>query len=215
LFDVVERGSEEKALFDFISRVRIGSRRPVRDTRSSAQPNTIGVLLIPLKLPHRGTIAAFGDLPATADARAGINVDMRIISVHKRTKIRTHGTEPAASKFEGQNNRNVVMRTLLISLAIVLAASPSFAISRLSPLSMSCEQARAAVHSEGSVIFRWTSPRGLPIYDRYVRNSRFCEAHEYAAWKGIPTRDTKSCQVLNCQDIDNLDGTFIIPDNSL
>jgi hypothetical protein len=107
------------------------------------------------------------------------------------------------------------MKTLALAAAIILTASPSFAISRLNPLSMTCEGARAAVHSQGAVIFKWTSPRGLPLYDRFVRNSRLCDASEYAEWKNIPTRDDKRCPVLNCQNIDNLDGTFIVPDNSL
>ncbi len=107
------------------------------------------------------------------------------------------------------------MKKLALTLAIVLAASPSFAISRLNPLSMSCDSARAAVHNQGAVIFRWTSPRGLPLYDRFVRNSRYCDANQYAEWKNIPTRDDRSCPVLNCQSIDNLDGNVLVPNNSL
>ncbi|MFP3544394.1 hypothetical protein SB748_13045 [Rhizobium sp. SIMBA_035] len=107
------------------------------------------------------------------------------------------------------------MKTLAFAVAAVLVASPSFAISRLNPLGMSCAQARSAVHNQGAVIFRWTSPRGLPLYDRFVRNSRLCDANEYAEWKNVPTRDDKTCPVLNCQNIDNLDGTFIVPNNSL
>ncbi|MFK0335309.1 hypothetical protein ACIQUB_29800 [Rhizobium sp. NPDC090275] len=102
----------------------------------------------------------------------------------------------------------------VIVIAILLAASPAAAISRLSPLKITCDQARAAVHDQGAVIFRWTSPRGLPLYDRFVRNSRYCDANEYAEWKRVPTRD-RSCPVLFCENVDRLDGNFIIPDNSL
>ncbi|TCU36636.1 hypothetical protein [Rhizobium azibense] len=107
------------------------------------------------------------------------------------------------------------MKKLAVAAAIFLAASPSLAISRYNPMSMTCQSARAAIHNQGAVIFRWTSPRGLPIYDRYVRNSRYCDSNEYAEWKNIPTRDDRSCPVLNCQSIDNLDGMFFIPNNSL
>lgn len=107
------------------------------------------------------------------------------------------------------------LKTLALTVAIILASSPAFAISRLNPLSMTCERARTAVHNQGAVIFKWTSPRGLPLYDRFVRNGRLCDANEYAEWKRIPTRDDRSCPVLSCQNIDNLDGTFIVPDNSL
>ncbi|KQV81428.1 hypothetical protein [Rhizobium sp. Root1220] len=107
------------------------------------------------------------------------------------------------------------MNKVAVVVAVVLAASPAFAISRLSPLKMTCEQARAAVHNQGAVIFRWTSPRGLPLYDRFVRDSRFCDANQYAEWKRIPTRDEPSCPVLFCENLNRLDGDFIIPDNSL
>jgi hypothetical protein len=108
------------------------------------------------------------------------------------------------------------MKTVAVAVALLsVTTTPSLAISRINSLSVTCERAREAIHEQGAVIFRWTSPRGLPLYDRYVRNSRFCEANEYAEWKNIPTSDDKTCRVLNCQDIDNLDGTFIVPNHSL
>jgi len=107
------------------------------------------------------------------------------------------------------------MKKLVFTVTIVLIASPALAISRLSPLKMTCEQARAAVHNQGAVIFRWTSPRGLPLYDRFVRDSSFCDPNEYAEWKQIPTRDDRTCPVLFCENLNRLDGDFIIPDNSL
>lgn len=107
------------------------------------------------------------------------------------------------------------MKRLVITLLIGLVATPSFAITRFNPLSMSCETARATVRQQGAVIFRWTSPQGLPLYDRFVRNSRYCDTNQYAEWKNIPTRDDRSCPVLNCQNIDNFDGLFIVPEHSL
>lgn len=107
------------------------------------------------------------------------------------------------------------MKTLLITLLIAFAATPSLAVTRVNPLSITCEQARQTVHQRGAVIFRWTSPRGLPLYDRFVRNSRYCDANQYAEWKNIPTRNDPTCPVLNCQNIDNFDGLFIVPEHSL
>jgi hypothetical protein len=110
------------------------------------------------------------------------------------------------------------MKILALILAAIMAASPAYAVSRVSPLSMTCNQARAAwpaVHNQGAVIARLTSRRGLPIYDRYARNSHYCDASKYAEWKNIPTRDDRTCPVLNCQNIDNLDGQFIVPTHSL
>jgi hypothetical protein len=55
----------------------------------------------------------------------------------------------------------------------------------------------------------------MTLFDRYVRNSRLCDANQYAEWTTIPTKDNPKCRVLNCQNIDNLDGMIFIPDNSL
>jgi hypothetical protein len=107
------------------------------------------------------------------------------------------------------------MKRHLLTLLVALSATPSLAISRLNPLQMTCVNARAVVHQQGAVIFRWTSPRGLPLYDRFVRNNRYCDVNQYAEWKDIPTRDDPACPLLNCQNIDNLDGTFIVPQRSL
>lgn len=109
------------------------------------------------------------------------------------------------------------MKKMVLALAVIMAASPALAISRYNSQSMSCQSARAAVHNEGAVILRYPSKRvaGMSLYDRYVRNSRFCDANKYAEWTTIPTKDNPRCRVLNCQNIDNLDGMFIVPDYSM
>jgi hypothetical protein len=104
---------------------------------------------------------------------------------------------------------------LALMLVLVLAASPALAISRYNPLAMSCASVRAAIHNQGAVIFRYQSPRGLPLYDRYVRNSNYCDATDYAEWTHIPSKDNPRCQVLNCKSIDNLDGMLFIPHHQL
>jgi len=122
--------------------------------------------------------------------------------------MRLAGTE-VERKFRG------VVSEARLHCHIVLIASPGFAISRLGPLKRMCEQARAAVHNQGAVIFRWKSPRGLPLYDRFVHDSRFCDANEHAECKQIPTRHDRTCPVLFCQILNRLDSDFIIPDKSL
>jgi hypothetical protein len=107
------------------------------------------------------------------------------------------------------------MKKIALALTLVLAASPALAISRYNPLSMSCASIRAAIHNQGAVIFRYQSPRGLPLYDRYVRNSNYCDATEYAEWTHIPSKDDPRCPVLNCQNMDNLDGMLFLPHHQL
>jgi hypothetical protein len=55
----------------------------------------------------------------------------------------------------------------------------------------------------------------MTLFDRYVRNTHFCDANKYAEWTNVPSKDDPSCRVLNCQDIDNLDEMFLVPLNSL
>ena len=107
------------------------------------------------------------------------------------------------------------MKKIALALTLVLAASPALAISRYNPLSMSCASIRAAIHNQGAVIFRYQSPRGLPLYDRYVRNSNYCDATEYAEWTHIPSKDDPRCPVLNCQNMDTLDGMLFLPHHQL
>ncbi|CAN7246191.1 hypothetical protein [Rhizobium sp. LjRoot258] len=109
------------------------------------------------------------------------------------------------------------MRKLVVVVAFVIVASPALAISRYNSLTMSCQAARAAIHNEGAVILQYPSKRvpGMTLFDRYIRNSNYCDANKYAEWTTIPTKDNPRCRVLNCQNIDNLDGMFIIPYYSL
>ncbi|RDJ13822.1 hypothetical protein [Rhizobium grahamii] len=109
------------------------------------------------------------------------------------------------------------MKNLVVVIAFIMAASPALAISRYNSLSMSCQAARASIHNEGAVILRYPSKRvsGMTLYDRYIRDSTYCDAHQYAAWTTIPTKDNPRCHVLNCQNIDNRDGMFIVPYNIL
>src|SRR4029079_2577700 len=98
------------------------------------------------------------------------------------------------------------MKKLVVAIAFVMAASPGLAISRYNALNMSCQAARAAIHNEGAVILRYPSKRvsGMTLFDRYIRNSNYCDPNQYAEWTTIPTKDNPRCRVLNCQNIDNL-----------
>lgn len=95
------------------------------------------------------------------------------------------------------------MKKLICILAAVLAASPALAISRYNAQSMTCAAARQAVLGQRAVIFRFPSRRvaGLTLYDRYVRDNRQCDSHEYAARAYIPTRDEARCPVLACEPL--------------
>jgi hypothetical protein len=95
------------------------------------------------------------------------------------------------------------MRKLLWIVPALFAASPVMAISRYQSQSISCAAARQAVLSESAVIFRYPSRRvaGMTLYDRYVRDNRQCDPHEYAARAYIPTKDEARCPVLACEPL--------------
>lgn len=95
------------------------------------------------------------------------------------------------------------MKKLICILATLLVASPALAISRYNAQSMTCAAARQAVLSQRAVIFRFPSRRiqGLTLYDRYVRDNRQCDPHEYAARAYIPTKDDARCPVLACEPL--------------
>ncbi|MEM6464236.1 MAG: hypothetical protein AAF724_20205 [Pseudomonadota bacterium] len=96
------------------------------------------------------------------------------------------------------------MRRALLTLCMVMVAFPALAINRYNVTAMSCAAVQAAVQRDGAAILRWQSPRnpGLPIYDRYVRNTLYCDYNEYATPAFVPSRDNPNCRVRNCTDDD-------------
>lgn len=96
------------------------------------------------------------------------------------------------------------MKRAVLTLCIVMISFPSHAINRYNVMAMTCAAIQQAVKNEGAAILRWESKRtpGLPIYDRYVRNSGFCEPSEYAKNAYVPSKDRKNCRVKECADAD-------------
>lgn len=89
------------------------------------------------------------------------------------------------------------MRKLLVAvpmLFVVFAASadPAFTITK-----MSCSKVQSTVASNGSVILRWQSRSGMPLYGRYVSDRRFCRPGEIINFASVPAAD-KSCNVKKC-----------------
>lgn len=72
------------------------------------------------------------------------------------------------------------------------------AITRYDTQDLTCNRVQALVRREGEAILRFTSPRGLPLYDRYVAHAGFCEDGQYAQTGWVPSIDQPSCPVLRC-----------------
>tara|TARA_R110002020_G_scaffold150446_3_gene327176 strand:- start:3151 stop:3522 length:372 start_codon:yes stop_codon:yes gene_type:complete len=87
---------------------------------------------------------------------------------------------------------------VLLSLLVAATSGPANAISRIETTATDCSAIRGALVREGEAILRHTSPRGLPIYDRYVSSSLLCPGNSIGVWASVPARDTNSCRVIAC-----------------
>lgn len=86
----------------------------------------------------------------------------------------------------------------VLAVALAAIAGPANAISRIETTATDCSDIRASLIREGAAILRYTSKRGLPIYDRYVSSSLMCSSPSVGVWASVPARDTNSCRVIAC-----------------
>jgi hypothetical protein len=114
-------------------------------------------------------------------------------------------SDHALTQFE---NKGATMKTASIALFLALLAGEAHAISRYTTTGMDCAEIKAALQSEGAAILQWRSTRdpSLPIYGRYVANRRYCKLEQVADTAFVPARDTKSCLVRKCVNIDLPEG---------
>ena len=96
------------------------------------------------------------------------------------------------------------MRAILATVILSVMCFPAQAINRYNISTMSCAKVQSIVASQGAAILRYPSKRnpGLILYDRYVRNSGFCEPGDYAKPASVPTADNPRCRVRHCKSID-------------
>jgi hypothetical protein len=92
-----------------------------------------------------------------------------------------------------------LISAVCLGVGLAILASEAQAISRYNPTTMSCGEVKSVVRREGAVILRWTSPRGMPLYDRYVSDERFCRFNEETETAYVPSKDRKSCPVYECK----------------
>ena len=104
------------------------------------------------------------------------------------------------------------MRTFILAGALAILATEASAASRYQTMRMTCDNVQTAVRDEGSVILRWRSQRdpSLPIYGKYVSDSRYCESNEVATFATVPTADERACTVKKCIDREPY-GRILIP----
>ena len=96
------------------------------------------------------------------------------------------------------------MKTILLAACLCLVAAEAHAVSRYDPTRMSCDRVQSTIERQGAVILRYQSRRvaGLPLFDRYVADVRFCRQGEQRVRAYVPSADLNSCPVYNCKRVD-------------
>jgi hypothetical protein len=89
------------------------------------------------------------------------------------------------------------MWKLLLAACLLLATSAASADPAYTISNMSCVNVQATVTTNGSVILRWRSRSGMPLYGRYVSDRRFCKSGEIITFASVPASD-RSCNVKKC-----------------
>ena len=107
------------------------------------------------------------------------------------------------------------MRAILAALAVIATAGQALAVERYQTMLMTCDAVQTLLEESGAAILSWKSTRGssLPLYNRYVRDSRACKSNEVAVFANVPTKDDRACTVRKCEIKEPFDrgGRIFIP----
>lgn len=91
------------------------------------------------------------------------------------------------------------MKTALVLLAIAGLSTGALAQPTATTLNMTCDQARQIVASQGAVVLH----TGPTTYDRYVRDSSFCNRPFTARPAWVRTADVAQCPIGSvCRSVD-------------
>lgn len=94
--------------------------------------------------------------------------------------------------------RNTLSFAAVLAATLAATGNAAHSVSRIETTRTDCSDIRATLVREGAAILRYTSRKGLPIYDRYVSSSLMCESPAVGVWASVPARDTDSCRVIRC-----------------
>jgi hypothetical protein len=95
------------------------------------------------------------------------------------------------------------VKRLALAVTLSLVAGDASAISRYDVGNKSCAEVQGIVLQQGAAIIRWRSKRtSMTLYDRFVRDRRWCYADQTTDVRRVPTVDG-SCPMLKCVEIDD------------
>ena len=173
------------------------------------------LIAIPLKSKNRGevlgksakfTLRRHRTFLRTANWR-GVSICLaprHIPATKSRHKIACDLEDLSTSIREIAMHRTLVGICLTICVALLPASA--HAIGRYVSTSMTCAKVQATISQQGAVILQHKSARtGNLLYDRYVKDRRYCSGGETTDWASVPTKDQKSCPVYRCEEIEFYD----------
>ncbi|WP_419912981.1 hypothetical protein [Hoeflea sp.] len=93
------------------------------------------------------------------------------------------------------------MKKLILSLTVLLSATPAVAVQTYDIGNRTCSQVQAIVQRDGVAQLRYNSKSNpsVPIYKRYVAGSTYCGSRSIANLATVPTRDNAACRVKICK----------------
>ncbi|MDE1996230.1 MAG: hypothetical protein KGI75_27265 [Rhizobiaceae bacterium] len=94
------------------------------------------------------------------------------------------------------------MKAMILSVALVVLASPAFAIQTLVSTASSCQTIQSTIQRNRAVLLRYTERSGTPIYDRAVADNAQCTGGGFAQRTTFPAADNRACPVLICAPTD-------------
>jgi hypothetical protein len=88
--------------------------------------------------------------------------------------------------------------------ALILSSLSQASAAQISSRNVSCASLKEAVSSAGAALVSYQSNQvaGLRLYDRFVRDSRFCQGDEVTETKFVPASDTPNCALPRCVPTD-------------
>jgi hypothetical protein len=97
------------------------------------------------------------------------------------------------------------MKKLVLALALMASANDALAQQRPLAPNLPCRQVQQIVAANGAAVIA----TGQFTYDRYVRNSSFCQINETTEPAWVPTMDAPQCPIgYRCRS-----GRFNAPGN--
>jgi hypothetical protein len=96
------------------------------------------------------------------------------------------------------------MRMLLLACSALAICSAAQADPSYTVTNMSCAKVQSIVKANGSVVLHYRSAgkaSPVPLYERFVSDSRYCDSRQTITFASVPTADKKACNLRKCASV--------------